>query len=62
MQLRLTNVEFEKWVRNLLKFTAPALAVLFFQLSQGVEWKVALPLALYTLYAVIADYLKKLEA
>jgi len=60
MQLRLSNIEFKKWVVNLLKFTAPALAVLFFQLSQGVDWKAAAPLALYTLYALIADYLKKL--
>ena len=61
MTFRLTNEQWEKWVKNLIKFTAPALVVLFLQLSQGVELKVAAPLALYVFYGVLADYLKKLN-
>jgi hypothetical protein len=61
MKLRLSNEQFQKWLVNLIKFTAPALAVLFFQLSQGVPIEAAAPLALYALYALAADYLKKLQ-
>jgi len=42
-------------------FTAPALAVFFYQLSQGVELRKAIPLFFFTLYALVADYLKKLS-
>lgn len=61
MRLMLQEDQLKKWGLNLLKFTAPVLAVLFFQLSQGVEWSKALPIALYALYAVLADYFKKLQ-
>jgi hypothetical protein len=45
---------------NLLKFSAPALSIFFYQLSQGVELQKAAPLALFVAYGLIADYLKKL--
>jgi hypothetical protein len=61
MTLRLKDEQYKKWLMNVLKFTAPAFAVLFYQLSQGTELKVAAPLALYVLYALIADFLKKLN-
>jgi hypothetical protein len=53
--------QLHKWAKNLLLFTAPALAIFFFQLSQGVNIKEALPLALFALYGLISDYLKKLK-
>ena len=61
MRLLLDKKELGKWAKNLLLFTAPALAVLFFQLSQGVGFKEAWPLALFALYALLADYFKKLK-
>lgn len=61
MKYVLQGEQAKKWGINLLKFTAPVLAVLFFQLSQGVEIKEALPLALFALYALLADYFKKLQ-
>jgi len=48
-----------KWSKNLLVFTAPALAVFFFQLSQGVDPKIALAVALLALYGMLADLFKK---
>ncbi len=46
---------------NLLKFTAPALAIFFAQMQLGVDPKVASLVALYALYGAISDYLKKLN-
>lgn len=57
----LNQAELLKWLKNILMFTAPVLAILFFQLSQGVEFKQAGLLALYALYALLADYFKKLN-
>ena len=59
--MRLQNDQFHKWAINLLKFTAPALAIFFAQLATGVEWQKATPIALFALYGLIADYLKKLD-
>ena len=50
-----------KWGKNLLMFTAPALAIFFYQLSKGVEIQDAMPVALFTLYALLFDYFKKLN-
>ncbi len=50
-----------KWLVNALKFTAPALAIFFFQLSQGVDIKVAGGLAIFAFYGLIADLLKKMK-
>lgn len=60
MKLRLSNEQFSKWAKNLLKFTAPVLAIFFAQLATGVDWRAAGLIALYALYAVLSDYLKKL--
>jgi len=57
----LPNEELKKWARNIIMFTAPAVAILFLQLSQGVEIEKALPVAVLALYGLIADYLKKLN-
>lgn len=44
---------------NALIFTAPALAVLFSLLAQGVPFSKAYPLALFSLYSLLADLFKK---
>jgi len=51
----------KKWALNLGKFTAPILAIFFFQLSQGVDIKSAGLIAVYALYALLADYFKKIK-
>jgi hypothetical protein len=61
MKLKLKSTEFEKWIRNMLLFTAPALVVLFSLLAQGVKLEKAYPVALLALYGVLADYFKKLK-
>ena len=57
--MRLTKTQWEKFSKNLLIFTAPALAVFFYQLSQGAEPKVAVGVAVFALYALLFDYFKK---
>lgn len=61
MKLKLTKKEYKKWASNLLKFTAPALAVFFGQLALKVDWRVAGMVALLALYGMLADYFKKLK-
>jgi len=57
----LDRVELKKWTKNILMFTAPAFVVFFYQLSTGVTFKEALPLAMFALYGLLADYFKKLK-
>jgi len=61
MKFRLSNKQYQKWAMNLLKFTAPALAVFFGQLAAGVDLKAASLVALYAFYGALADYFKKLK-
>ena len=49
------------WIKNILKFTAPALAVLFAQLASGVNWQSASLVAILAFYGLLADYFKKLK-
>ena len=51
----------KKWGKNLLKFTAPALAAFFGQLALGVEWKPAILFALVILWGLFADLFKKIK-
>lgn len=51
----------KKYLTNLLKFTAPTVAVFFGQLATGVELKIAAPVALLALWGALADYFKKLK-
>lgn len=55
----MTKTDREKFLRNVLKFTAPALAVFFAQLALGVEWRAAGLVALLTLYGLLADFFKR---
>lgn len=47
--------------RNFLVFGAPALAVFFGMLAQGVEFKKAFWVALFVVYQLLADFFKKLS-
>lgn len=59
--MRLNHEQSLKFAKNLLKFTAPALAIFFLQLSQGVELKLAGSVALFALYGLLADLFSKIE-
>lgn len=48
--------------KNIVLFTAPALAVFFGQLAAGVNWKIASGVALLALWGILADLFKKLNA
>jgi hypothetical protein len=61
MNLKLSESNQVKFVKNLIIFTAPALAVYFGQLALGVNWKAAGLVALLTLYQALADFFKKLQ-
>ena len=54
--------ELIKWGQNLLKHTAPVLIIFFVQLQAGVDWRKALPIALYALYGLIIDFLTKYKS
>jgi hypothetical protein len=49
----------QKWLKNLVVFTGPALAVFFAQLASGVELRIAGGVALLALYGLLADYFRK---
>lgn len=53
------KAEWKAWVKNIYKFSAPALGVFFAQLALGVDWKAASLVALYILYGLLADLFKK---
>lgn len=57
----MTKAKQKKFFTNLLKFTAPALAIFFGQLAMGVKLEVAFPLALVALYGALADLFSKLK-
>lgn len=51
--------QYKAWAKNLLKFTAPALAVFFGQLALGVDPRAALAVAILALYGALSDLFKK---
>lgn len=51
-----------KWAKNLLLFTAPALVVFFGQLASGVELKIAGTVALLAFWGLLADYCRKISS
>jgi hypothetical protein len=58
---RLNKKQTEKFTKNLLLFTAPALALFFGQLASGVDVKVASGVALLALWGILADYFSKMK-
>lgn len=61
MKKTLTKKQKQAFLNNLLKFTAPILAIFFAQLAAGMPIEATLPTALYALYAALADLMKKLS-
>lgn len=55
------KIAYGKFVTNLAKFSAPAIAALFAQLALGISLKEAVPFALIILYGILADYFKKMK-
>ena len=55
----LSKTQKSKFIDNLIKFTFPALGVLFAQLALQVPLREASLVALLALYGLLADYLKK---
>ena len=59
--MKMTRANKEKFLKNLLKFTAPILVIFFGQLAIGIDWKAAGFVALYALYAALADLFSKVK-
>ena len=57
----LNQEQTKKFLINLAVFSAPALAVFFALLAQGVPFDKAWPAALLVLYGLLADFFKKLK-
>jgi len=57
----MTRKNKEKFLKNLLKFTAPGLAIFFAQLALGKDWRVALATAVLVLYGATSDYFSKVK-
>ena len=55
----LIAVDWKKWGKNLLAFTAPLLAGFFTILAQGVPVSKAWPILVLALYGALADLFKK---
>jgi hypothetical protein len=58
---RLSKEQWTKFAWNLLKFTAPTLAVFFGQLASGIDHKVAGMVAVLALYGLLSDYFSKMQ-
>ena len=58
---KFTSDQRQALIDNLLKFTAPALAVFFGQMALGINWRASGIMALYILYAGFSDYFKKVN-
>lgn len=54
-----TREDFIAWSRNILLFSAPALAIYFGQLAAGVDYRIAGGVALLAFWGAIADFFKK---
>lgn len=59
--MNMTKTNKAKFAKNLLKFTAPALAAFFGQLALGVEPRAAALFALFILYGLLSDYFSKIK-
>jgi len=55
----MTKSKQNKFLMNLLKFTAPILGSFFLMLSQGVPLDKAWPIALVALWGALADFFSK---
>lgn len=53
------GLDWKKYGMNFIKFVAPTLAIFFGQLALGVEWKLAIPVALLAFWQSLADLFGK---
>ena len=60
-KLTINEEEYRKFLKNLVVFTAPALGIFFYQLSQGVPPEEAKWIGVFALYGLLADYFTKLK-
>jgi len=58
---KLSKKKQKAFLNNLLKFSAPILAIFFGQLAAGMPIETALPVALYALYSAAADFMRKIS-
>ena len=59
-RFKLSDEQTQKFMMNLVKFTAPSIGIFFAQLALGVKVEDAILVAILALYGVLADYFKKL--
>lgn len=59
-RFKLSEEQTQKFLKNLLKFTAPSIGIFFAQLALGVKVEDAILVAILALYGVLSDYFKKL--
>lgn len=59
--MTITKANKEKFLKNLLKFTAPGLAVFFAQLALGAKPEVAWATAVLVFWGVLSDLFKKIK-
>ncbi len=57
----MTPAKRKKFLKNLLKFSAPGIAVFFSQLAMGADPKVAFSTAALILYGLASDYFTKMK-
>lgn len=55
------QITWEKFLRNALTFTAPALALFFGELALGKSFSEAWPIALIAFWGICADFYRKYQ-
>ncbi len=60
-KIKISKANKKKWLKNLLKFSAPILAIFFYQLSQEVAIEKAQWVAVLALYGALADLFGKVK-
>lgn len=53
------GLDWKKYGTNMIIFVAPTLAIFFGQLALGVNWKLAIPVALFAFWQSLADLFSK---
>lgn len=57
----MTQKDYAKFIKNLLMFTAPMLAIFFGQLATGVPFQAAFWVALIAFWGALADLFNKMQ-
>jgi len=59
--MKMTSKQREKFLKNVLRFTAPGLAVFFAQLQLGSDVRTAGLTALLVMYGLASDFFSKIK-